>query len=398
MTRDIDRELFDAVERGDSRKVKELINAFFIKKLIGRKPDVSAIDDKEDTPLIIAAYKGHRDIVELLLKAGAGVDETDKYGNTVLIEATRMGHADIVRELIHQGADIDAKDRDGYNAFMYAAAYGHIDVVREMIKEGADINAVDKEGNSALTEAMRNDRLEVFKEIIKGGPDLEKHGLTPLLAAVICGDNEKAAEIIKNDPRQAAARDNNGATTLYWAAAYGNSEAVKMLVEEGVDPDLMDIARNTAVLTSVTKGFTGILEILLSAGADVNCRGKLGTTPLMEACRMGDVETVKILMWAGALVNEKDTAGRTPLMITMNCYSLEQRHVDIIRELIKAGANVNTADEDKNTPLTWAARLDYIEIAGILLEEGADRGAKNNRGKSAYDYAKSEKMKSLLAP
>ena len=162
MSKEIDKQLFEAIEKGDAEKVKELINTFFLKKLIGKKADVNALDDLEDTPLIKAAYKGQKDIVDILLKAGADVDDQDKFGNSVLIEATKKGHADIVRELIHEGADIDAKDKDGYTALMAASYYGHIEVIKELVKAGVDINAVDEQGKTALMWAVLKKHLPVL--------------------------------------------------------------------------------------------------------------------------------------------------------------------------------------------------------------------------------------------
>jgi ankyrin repeat protein len=67
-----------------------------------------------------AAEYGSREIVELLLKAGAKVNARNKQGTTPLINAARSGTIENVRTLIHAGADLNLHDEDGHSALWYA--------------------------------------------------------------------------------------------------------------------------------------------------------------------------------------------------------------------------------------------------------------------------------------
>ena len=73
-----------------------------------------------------ASEHGHKDIVDYLIRAGAGktVDIQDIYGNTALICASSNGHGSIVQSLLGAGAAVDIKDRDGYTALRLASFIG----------------------------------------------------------------------------------------------------------------------------------------------------------------------------------------------------------------------------------------------------------------------------------
>jgi ankyrin repeat protein len=69
--------------------------------------------DYKETPLHQAAYKGHKEIVELFIAEGADVDAKDDKGYTPLHWAARNGHKEIAELLIAKGADVNAKADGG---------------------------------------------------------------------------------------------------------------------------------------------------------------------------------------------------------------------------------------------------------------------------------------------
>ncbi len=88
---------------------------------------------------------------------------------------------------------------------------------------------------------------------------------------------------------------------------------------------------------------------------------------LWDAARSGNLDKIKALVTAGADVNAKTKYNATAL-----AYAADKGHVEIVRYLLKNGAEVNTTDNFyQATPLSWASMGGHAEIIGLLLENGA---------------------------
>ena len=98
--------------------------------------------------------------------------------------------------------------------------------------------------------------------------------------------------------------------------------------------------------------------------------------PTLHTCaEKGHLDVARDLIEAGADVNAKDNDGFTPLSICA-----EKGHLDVARDLIWAGADVNAKDNDGMTPLYMCALGGHLEVARALIEAGADVNAKKDNG------------------
>lgn len=79
---------------------------------------------------------------------------------------------------------------------------------------------------------------------------------------------------------------------------------------------------------------------LLKSGADVNSSNDEGTSLLMHAASVGKLEVVELLIKSGANVNATDSRGWTALMKALFNYDLNCGFQNVVRALIKAGANI----------------------------------------------------------
>jgi len=94
---------------------------------------------------------------------------------------------------------------------------------------------------------------------------------------------------------------------------------------------------------------------------------------LFNAVMSNKTDQVKFFLHLGADIEAKDKTGCTVLMeaIWYRCPEIN-RCPEIIRLLVKAGADVNTSSNTGHTPLMRAAYLGEIEVTRLLLEAGAD--------------------------
>ncbi|KAA0153563.1 hypothetical protein FNF29_02952 [Cafeteria roenbergensis] len=140
--------LWEAAKAGSTAEASRLLDA-------GAPVDWNNAAEYGSTALVLAAERGHKDTVELLLDRGADIEVKDRYGSTALVLAAERGHKDTVELLLDRGADIEVKDRYGSTALMFAAECGHKDTVELLLDRGADPEAKTTAGKSALTPSVQ---------------------------------------------------------------------------------------------------------------------------------------------------------------------------------------------------------------------------------------------------
>lgn len=133
------------------------------KRLVAAGADVDETDANGDAPLIIAAYRGHTEIVALLLAAGADVTVVDPgMRATALHAAAYAGHADAAKLLIEYGIDLDKKGPyNGYTALHDAVWQNRIETARVLIEAGADTTITSNAGETPLDFARSRGHREI---------------------------------------------------------------------------------------------------------------------------------------------------------------------------------------------------------------------------------------------
>ncbi|MES2482985.1 MAG: ankyrin repeat domain-containing protein [Pseudomonadota bacterium] len=116
----------------------------------------------DETPLMIAALKGHVDLARRLIKRDADVN---KPGWTPLHYAATGGHVEMMDLLLEHHAFIDAQSPNKTTPLMMAAMYGSAQAVKFLLQAGADVNMKNQLGMTAVDFALRADRKEAAEMI-----------------------------------------------------------------------------------------------------------------------------------------------------------------------------------------------------------------------------------------
>ncbi len=117
---------------------------------------------------------------------------------------------------------------------------------------------------------------------------------------------------------------------------------------------------------------------------NIYARDKNGRTALHYAV---EVKTVELLVEKGANVNAADVKGYAALHLAVT-----EKRLEIVRELIKSGANVNAEEYgNKCTPLHLACMIGEKEIVKELVKAGGEIEQADKFGMTAMDYAKNSK-------
>ena len=297
--------------------------------------------------------------------------------DTALLEAVESGdHAAAMRLLSAKGANVNSVGADGATPIMYAAANNDLELVRALIKAGANVKLASQFGTSALTEAAIIGSAPVISALLKAGADPNyktPDGETPLMAAARSGKIDAAKELLVAGADINAKETWGGQSPLMWAAAQGQADMVKFLASQGAN--LNDHGKIHQWERKV---------IQEPRPKDMN---KGGFTPLHYAAREGCAACVQHLLAAGADPDSEDPDRETPLLL-----ALENMHFDTAAVLVQDGADLDKWDLFGRSPVYMAAdvstlpvkgngamsvlpspdKLTAVEVGRMMLERGAN--------------------------
>lgn len=128
--------------------------------LASPKTNVEARNENDESPLMLAAIKGQRDMVQKLVARDADIN---KPGWTPLHYAASSGQVEIMKLLLDKYAFIDAQSPNGTTPLMMAAMYGSTASVKLLLDEGADIAMKNQQGMTAVDFAKRGNRPDAIQ-------------------------------------------------------------------------------------------------------------------------------------------------------------------------------------------------------------------------------------------
>lgn len=329
------------------------------------------------SPLHAAARHGQREMVDLLLNAGAPVNlrQDPGYGATPLHLAAFEGQLAIVRVLADAGADIHARlytNPDAETALDLAITGGAertsddlTEIVGVLVARGADPDRPSRSisKGTAVHLAVKSGRADVLDRLAELGANLEatdNRGETALHHAVLQSE-PRASRLLDVLLRHGAyldARDNAGMTPLHVAAQNDRAEMVRRLIAAGAPIDALDDKARSPLFLAVAEGARTAVAALLALGADPNAARPSEEQPLHAAADAGDRRAVDLLIAANAYLTPTQRGGDTPLHLAVRRLGhdyvkrdreLHDRYVAIAKALIEAGAHVDLTPTTRAT-------------------------------------------------
>jgi ankyrin repeat protein len=277
----------------------------------------------------LACVKGDIDKVRLLLAADAGaVHFQAPCKKRPLSCAAEFGRRDIVALLLAAGADPNAQEADNYRTFPLVAAAKHNDLamVQMLLEHGADPNAQTDGAEVALLEAIEHDNRDMANLIASYGGVLPIHcwGGNIVALAAILHENPKlalSAIYIPNPerPKEAAQAlrlalhhgvkpKDIGLWSLFRAS--GSAELLRVFLEAGADPNVTDEAGGGCTLLHYLTGFPDTkpsIEVLLEFKANIHARDRFfGLTPLTWAVVHRRLDMVQFLRARAARLSDQN--------------------------------------------------------------------------------------------
>jgi ankyrin repeat protein len=262
-----------------------------------------------------------------------------KTGNSALHVASSLGYHQIVECLLERGADIDQKNLENETALFSACIAGHYHVAHLLIEWGCDVSVMSegparnaKTGKTAFeltsTPALRNLLVDIYEHYSTCVPPIADGDID--LLEKLFNDHVTGA----NPLSCIRSRCISGTTLLHAAVYFGRVKlARRILSEPSVDLEMVDY-RGASVLHRARGGDT--VRYLLEEGVDVNAVDHEGNTALHVKCygepgEKSDVDAIKQLVEAGARMDSTNNR----LLTALHCAAMQGR-IDVMELLLSA--------------------------------------------------------------
>jgi len=381
--------LLDMAASGQSEKISKLLKI---------DTNLDATDDLGRTALHIAVERGALDIVSLLLDQGAGRNVQDNQGRTPLLIAVYNNNLEAIQLLSDAGADFSIADEednspasisffkptnllrhlineenvnnlaiDGRPLLHTSAGLGLHDYLEVLLDKGADTTLKDDRGFSALDLALipkvsYNQILSAVAIIRAGSPPPKDEDWAYIFDPISTGNLN-----IKNE---------YGATAMHHAAEHNHIGMIRYLIKNGAEIEARNLPGDTPLHIAVRGGYGTIANLLIDAGVDVDERNYSGNAAMHDALSTQDGLALSyILLNAGANPDIRDGDGNTPLHLVAMLHS----DTIIAQLLLNRGALVGLRNREGSTPLLLAVEAQDRELSELLIENGADIFARNNK-------------------
>ena len=161
--------------------------------------------------------------------------------------------------------------------------------------------------------------------------------------------------------RQRVTRKGVAFGPLHWAASKGHEDIVRLLLQSGARI-MTDCAGRTPISHAAEVGSREIVMILLDSGDEVRLRDSVGRNPLSHAAEAGQQHIVEILLGTDVDVDSPDVVGRTAMS-----WAAERGQQAVCKRLHARGADVKTKDKYGWTPILWAARGGHSSVLQQIL-------------------------------
>ena len=224
---------------------------------------------------------------------------------------------------------------------------------------------------AAPATAARNQQKELLaKQILLAEQDFTEKQKLVQLGQLSAAESRAAEREVLKLKQQLAALDSGRAELVDLSAPAKSEEdqeieRIEQLIKDS--PDLINAAAgdgNPPMTQAAVKDQLKVATYLIEHGADVNGGGG---SALISAASYGNRAMVELLLSRGANVNSKNSDRKTPLHL-----AAEKKFVAVVQVLLANKADVNDLDGNRFTPLVLAIQKGAVAVAATLLAQGAD--------------------------
>jgi ankyrin repeat protein/beta-lactamase regulating signal transducer with metallopeptidase domain len=277
------------------------------------------------------------------------------------------------RDAMREARDSMAAARDRGEFKFDFTKFHELEGGGEKIKFKVGKNGKPADADARLIQAVRNTDVDEARAAIRAGAKVHKTGGSDLLRRAVRNGDADMVRLLLDQGANPNAVMPGDHTPLMLAVRNGDTDVTRVLLERGANTNAWMPGDPTALMMAARSGDTDMVRVLLDFGADANKVAPGDGTPLIAAIRSGENDIARLLVERGADVNRASPGDGNPLIAAAH-----NGDMDLVRLLVERRADVNAYVPGDETPLISAAAEGDIAVVRYLVERGANVNAAYN--------------------
>lgn len=316
-----------------------------------------------------------REVVKCLIENGADVTQRTKHNHETAFHVCAVaGNNDVMTEMIAHISTADVsralnkQNNIGWTPLLIACNRGHMELVNTLLSNHARVDVFDIEGRSALHLAAEHGYLQVCDALLTNKAFINskaRNGRTALHLAAMNGYAHLVKFLIRDHNAMIDVLTLKKQTPLHLAAASGQMEVCKLLLELGANIDATDELGQKPIHAAAQNNFNEVVQLFLQQHPNlVMATTKDGNTCAHIAAIQGSVKVIEELMKfdrTGVISARNKLNDSTPLQL-----AAEGGHADVVKVLVRAGASCTDENKQGLTAVHLAAQHGHTNVLDVM--------------------------------
>lgn len=354
-----------------------------VQQLIDHGIQLDLKNTSDSTATYLGCWHRHHKAVEPIIKAGADLNNDTRGVWTPLTACARRDTRICAKILLDHGANAEVVGFNDWTPLRSATVQGYVEFSQILFDFKADPNTKSgAKGAPIICEVARQGNLELVKLLIDNGAIVtasDFNASTAVLNAGVCGKTD-VVEYLFDHGANVLDEDVTGFNTVALAAYSSFPKTIEMAAKKGVDIHNESKTKWTPIHYAYDDAETS--RVLMELGANPNRIAEF-YTPLILTATFNKPETTKVLLkYKPKLEITYDNPELNP-GLTALAIAVTNGHLEVAKEILEAGANVNHKSTNRTFPLEYPVRDDNLPMLKLLLEYNPDLSIVDQAGNTA---------------
>jgi ankyrin repeat protein len=379
-------------------------NKPLVEYLLEKNKDINSSDDFKKTPLMAACQSGNLELVKFIVENGADINQKDNKGQAAIFYPFIYDHINIAKYLISKKAKINYNNKDRLNIIDIAAKNKSVNILKytfdnktfgteryhkeewaclfaiagmydefvNMLEQGVRINAQSPYTKKYLHQcAAEGGNIEILA-LLKNrkAPFAFSHRGYPYnIMDIAVNNNDRNLVLHIIDNKTFYQMDISLEEELCYLCAIGDIEKIEELleIEREVNLNYFDKRDRSPMLYAVFNNHLPVVKLLIEKGASLNGGPEDGYSAFVWACKKNHINLAKYLLeleyqQEGYDVNKVNSMNKSDIF-----YAARTGDDDLVKSLIKKGADIYMLSKDKNYAANEAFAAGFVELAFYLM-------------------------------